>query len=321
MTIETLTVTVLRKWIEAQDICGFEFRPLSGSALPSFSAGSHIDVHLPGGLVRQYSLCNDPTTADHYGIAVLRDAKGRGGSRAIHDLVAQGDELTISAARNNFPLAHGAPHHLLLAGGIGITPILCMAERLHTVREAFNLHYCARSRHRAAFLPRIAGSPFSDKVHLHFDDGEAAQRFDLSAALANAPAGSHLYVCGPQGFINAVLDEARRQNWSPDRLHHEFFGAVVSHSDADRSFLVRVASTGETIPVPVGCTVVEALANHGVEVATSCEQGVCGTCLTRVLDGKPDHRDTYLTENEKAAGDQFLPCCSRSHSPMLELDL
>lgn len=317
----TLTVTVARKWSEAQDICGFELVSADGSALPRFSAGSHIDVHLPGGLIRQYSLCNDPERADHYRIAVLREANGRGGSRAIHDLVAQGDTLRISAPRNHFPLAHGAPSHLLLAGGIGITPILCMAERLSRAGDAFELHYCARSRERGAFVESISGGPFSDRAHFHFDDGDANQRFDLAATLANAPDGSHLYVCGPRGFIDAVLAEARRQNWADARVHYEFFGAALERSDADSAFQVRIASSGATFDVPADCTVVAALAKHGIEILTSCEQGVCGTCLTRVLEGEPDHRDSYLTDEEKAAGDQLLPCCSRSKTPLLVLDI
>jgi vanillate O-demethylase ferredoxin subunit len=321
MTSATFTVTVARKWNEAQDICGFELIAADGSALPRFSAGSHIDVHLPGGLIRQYSLCNEPESAEHYRIAVLRDENGRGGSRAIHDLIAQGDALQISAPRNHFPLAHGAPVHLLLAGGIGITPILCMAERLSCAGEAFELHYCARSRERMAFVPRISSAPFNDRAHFHFDDGDPAQRFDLAATLADAPQGSHLYVCGPRGFMDAVLAEARRRNWAEERLHYEFFGATVEQSDEDMAFQVRVASSGATFDVPAGCTVVEALAKHGVEILTSCEQGVCGTCLTRVLEGQPDHRDSYLTDDEKAANNQLLPCCSRSKTPLLVLDL
>ncbi|WP_322044963.1 PDR/VanB family oxidoreductase [Paraburkholderia sp. J67] len=321
MSDATLNVTVARKWNEAQDIYGFELVNADGTSLPAFSAGAHIDVHLPGGLIRQYSLCNDPASTQRYHIAVLRDENGRGGSRAIHDRVEQGDALKISAPRNHFPLAHGAPHHLLIAGGIGITPILCMAERLFRADEAFNLHYCARSRARTAFVSRIAASPFGERAAFHFDDEAQAQRFDIAATLANAPTGSHLYVCGPRGFMDAVLAEARRQQWDETRLHYEFFGAVVEQSATDAAFQVRIASSGATLDVPAGRTVIEVLAANGVEVLTSCEQGVCGTCLTRVIEGQPDHRDAYLTDEEKAACDQFLPCCSRSRTPLLVLDL
>ncbi|MDR8731555.1 PDR/VanB family oxidoreductase [Burkholderia pseudomultivorans] len=321
MSDASLTIKVARKWQEARDICGFEFVSDDGSPLPGFTAGAHIDVHLPGGLVRQYSLCNHPAQADRYQIAVLLDAEGRGGSRAIHDAVRQGDTVRISTPRNHFPLAAGAAHHLLLAGGIGVTPILSMAERLSSSGEPFAMHYCARSTERMAFVERIAASAFRDRVRLHVDDGEPAQRFDLAAVLAAAPEGTHLYVCGPRGFMDAVLNEARARNWAEERLHYEFFGGAVETSAADRPFQVRIASSGRVIDVPAECTVVAALAANGVDVLTSCEQGVCGTCLTRVLDGEPEHRDSYLTDDEKAAGDQFLPCCSRSRSAVLVLDL
>lgn len=321
MTTETLTVRVSRKWNEALDVCGFEFVRPDGSQLPSFSAGSHIDVHLPGGLIRQYSLCGDPADADHYQIAVLRDNNGRGGSKAIHDLVREGDLIKISAPKNHFPIAHGATHHLLLAGGIGVTPILSMAERLASVGESFNIHYCSRTRERTAFISRISESSYVDRARFHFDDEHEAQRFDLAATVVGAPPEAHLYVCGPRGFMDAVLEEARKHNWTDDRLHYEFFSGTVEQAATDTTFQVRLARSGKTVDVPPGCTVVAALAEAGVEVLTACEQGVCGTCLTRVLDGELDHRDSYLTDEEKAAGDQFLPCCSRSKSALLVLDL
>ncbi|WP_176154229.1 PDR/VanB family oxidoreductase [Burkholderia vietnamiensis] len=321
MSAPTLTVRVTRKWQEARDICGFEFVADDGSPLPRFDAGAHIDVHLPGGLVRQYSLCNDPRHGDRYRIAVLRDADGRGGSRAIHDEVRQGDTLRIGMPRNQFPLARDASHHLLLAGGIGVTPMLSMAEQLSAAGESFDLHYCARSLERMAFVEQINTAAFRDRTRLHVDDGDAAQRFDLPAALDAAPAGTHLYVCGPRGFMDAVLDAARARGWPDARLHYEFFGGAVVASGAERAFQVRLASSGKVVDVPADCTVVAALAAHGIDVLTSCEQGICGTCVTRVLEGEPDHRDSYLTEAEQAAGDQFMPCCSRARSDLLVLDL
>ncbi|WP_321917572.1 MULTISPECIES: PDR/VanB family oxidoreductase [Paraburkholderia] len=321
MNTATLDVKVSRKWTEVQGICGFELTAINGASLPSFSAGAHIDVHLPDGLVRQYSLCNNPNESNRYHIAVLRAADGRGGSKAIHDLVQEGDKVKISEPKNHFPLAHDAAHHLLLAGGIGITPILCMAERLSVADENFEMHYCARSRGRTAFVSRIDSSHFAHRVKFHFDDGDPDQVFDIAKTLEQAPADSHLYVCGPRGFMDAVLAEARRQNWVEGRLHYEFFGGVVEQSAGDKTFQVKLASNGVTVDVAPGWTVVQALAETGVELLTSCEQGVCGTCLTRVLDGTPDHRDSYLTDEEKAAGDQFMPCCSRSKTPVLVLDL
>ncbi|RDK02231.1 PDR/VanB family oxidoreductase [Paraburkholderia lacunae] len=321
MSDATLTVEVVRKWNEARGICGFELMLPDRAPLPRFSAGAHIDVHLPGGLVRQYSLCGSPERDDRYEIAVLRDENGRGGSMSIHDRVHEGDLIRIGVPRNHFPVDSQAPRHLLLAGGIGVTPILSMAEHLSSAGAAFDMHYCTRSRDRTAFAERLAGSTFCDRVQFHFDDAGIDQAFDLAGVIAAAVADTHLYVCGPRGFMEAVLAEARAQGWVEHRLHYEFFSGTVSNAAEEQAFQVRIASSGASIDVPPGCTVVEALARHGVEVLTSCEQGVCGTCMTRVLEGQPDHRDSYLTVEEKAHGEYFLPCCSRSKSTLLVLDL
>jgi vanillate O-demethylase ferredoxin subunit len=319
MSLATLTVRVARKAAEAQDVCTFELVDPAGAPLPAFSAGSHIDVQVPGGVTRQYSLCNDPAETHRYLIGVLREPASRGGSVAMHDRVAEGDLLTISAPKNHFALAHEATRHLLLAGGIGITPILCMAERLAIVGADFELHYCTRSRARTAFAARIEASAFARRAHFHHDDGVPEQKLDLAKLLHAPQPGTHLYVCGPKGFMDAVLGTARARGWPEARIHFEFFAAEVAGGGG--AFEVLLASSGRVIPVPADRSVVQALAAAGVVVATSCEQGVCGTCLTRVIEGVPEHRDLYLTPEEQAAGDQFLPCCSRAKSPRLVLDL
>jgi len=321
MNAATLAVRVARKAEEALDIVSFELVSADGTALPAFSAGSHVDVFLPNGLVRQYSLCNDPGESHRYLLGVLRDAASRGGSDAMHQLVREGDTLQISVPKNHFALAHCAARSLLLAGGIGVTPLLCMAERLARLGSDFEMHYCTRSPERTAFHSRIVGSTFADKVQFHFDDGVAGQKLDLPALLAPPQPGVHLYVCGPKGFMDAVLGTARAQGWPEAQLHCEYFSADVVKSADDASFQVQLASSGRVIVVPADKTVVQALAEAGVEVLTSCEQGVCGTCLTRVLEGEPDHKDLYLSPEEQAANDQFTPCCSRSKSPLLVLDL
>jgi vanillate O-demethylase ferredoxin subunit len=318
---QTLQVRVARKAAEAVDIVTLELVAADGRALPAFSAGSHIDVQLPNGLTRQYSLCNDPQETHRYLIGVLRDPASRGGSQAVHDLVQEGDLLTISAPRNHFGLAHEAKKSLLLAGGIGVTPILCMAERLAMTGADFTMHYAARTPARTAFRERIAAASFASRVQFHFDDGDAAQKLDLQRVLAKPDAGTHLYVCGPKGFMDAVLGAARAAGWPEVQLHYEFFGAEVAKSDSDASFEIKLASSGRIVRVPRDKTVTQALAEAGVEIMMSCEQGVCGTCLTRVLEGVPDHKDSYLTPEERAANDQFLPCCSRSKTPQLVLDL
>ena len=316
-----ITVRVARKTTEAIDIASFELVAADGQSLPPFSAGSHVDVHVPGGAVRQYSLCNNPAESHRYQLGVLKDPNSRGGSKAMHETVQEGDTLTISEPRNHFALAHEAKRSLLFAGGIGVTPILCMAERLAAIGADFAMHYCGRSRDRMAFIDRIASAPFADKVALHMDDGAAEQKLDLAATLANPQPGVHLYVCGPKGFMDAVLNTARATGWPEAQLHFEFFAAEVVKSDSDGNFDVKIASTGKVITVGKDQTVIAALAAAGVDVPISCEQGVCGTCLTRVLEGEPDHRDAYLTDDEKAANDQFLPCCSRAKSACLVLDL
>lgn len=321
MSSPSLQVRVARKVQEAQDICSFELVSASGAALPAFSAGSHVDVLLPGGLTRQYSLCNDAAESHRYLLGVLRDPGSRGGSQAMHEQVQEGDLLQISPPRNHFPLAAQAQRSLLLAGGIGITPILCMAERLAVTGADFELHYCTRSPERTAFLQRIQDSGFAGSAHFHFDDGAAGQKLDIPALLATPAAGVHLYVCGPKGFMDAVLGTARAQGWPEDQLHYEFFAGTAAPTGTEAGFEVQLASSGRVIPVRPDQTVVQALAAAGVEVLVSCEQGVCGTCLTRVLQGVPEHRDVYLSPEEQAANDQFTPCCSRAVSPRLVLDL
>jgi len=316
----TRRVRIARKAIEAQDVCSFELVAADGGSLPAFSAGAHVDVHLDGGLVRQYSLCNDPCETHRYLIAVLREPASRGGSAAMHGL-REGQVLEISEPRNHFPLATSARRHLLFAGGIGITPILAMAERLAARGESFDAHYCARSVDRAAFVTRIGKSAFAWQFRIHLDDGPSEQRLDIGALVAGPQSDTHLYVCGPAGFMEAVLSAARKAGWPESALHREYFASVAAKSDGDDGFEVRIASSGASIRVASDQTVVAALAAAGLSVPVSCEQGVCGTCLTGVIDGIPDHRDMFLTEEERARGDRFTPCCSRAKSPCLVLDL
>jgi len=319
--IELIEVRVARKTLEADGIASFYFARPHGGALPTFEPGAHIDIHLPGGHVRQYSLCNPAGETHQYQIAVLRDPASRGGSEALHALVAEGDLLTISPPRNHFALQSGNGHSLLMGGGIGITPVMCMAEWLARNGGSFELHYCARTPSRTAFLNLLRGGSFADKVHVHFDDGAAEQRLDLAQTLSSCPADTHLYVCGPKGFMDAVLGKARELGWPEHRIHFEYFGAEVVHQATDVAFEVEIASTGRVIQVAPEQSIANALGEAGIDLSLSCEQGVCGSCLTRVLSGTPDHRDMFLTPAEQALNDQMLPCCSRSKSPRLLLDL
>ena len=318
--MSTIEVKVASKTNEANGICSYELVPTSGGELPAFEAGAHVDVHLPDNLIRQYSLCNPPIETHRYQIGVLRDAGSRGGSEAMHDRIDVGTVLRISAPKNHFPLVD-AKRTLLLAGGIGVTPILAMAETLASKGAAFEMHYCARSPEKAAFKERLGESHLRGLVHFHYDSGDAAQKLDMAALLANPQPDTHLYVCGPQGFIEYVLGTARAQGWPAPQLHVEYFSAAAVDTTGDQPFDVKLASSGKVFTVAPGTTVIKVLADAGVEIPYSCEEGVCGTCLTRVIEGVPDHRDMYLTEEEQAANDQFTPCCSRSKTKVLVLDL
>lgn len=316
----TMPLRLARKTVEADGICSFEFEDPKGKALPPFSAGSHIDVHLRPGLVRQYSLCNDPADTHRYMIAVLKDPASRGGSQAMHDL-KEGDIVDICTPKNHFPLEHSARRSLLLAGGIGITPILCMAERLSNSGAEFDMHYCTRSRERTAFYNRIRTSRYAERVRFYFSEEPQGQRFDMQHALSKPEPGTHLYVCGPKGFIDAVVKTAAAQGWDESHVHREFFNGATISSEDDVPFDVKLASTGKVVHVPKGKTALAALTECGVDIQVSCAEGVCGTCLTRVLEGEPVHRDLFLTAEERAKKDRFLPCCSRSNGGTLVLDV
>ncbi|WP_367873358.1 PepSY domain-containing protein [Trinickia violacea] len=317
----TLALKVARKTAEAENIQSFELVDPAGKALPPFTAGSHVDVHVPGGKVRQYSLCNRPEERHRYLIAVMRAEPTRGGSRAMHEQVKEGDMIEVSAPKNHFPLVESAKHSVLIAGGIGITPILCMAERLAGLGADFKMHYFARSAARAAFVDRIARSKFAGRVFFHFTEDEKQQRLDLAALLETHDAEMHLYVCGGEAFMNAVINTALQKGWRENNVHKEYFSVERRESDSNIEFDVTIASTGKTICIPAEKTVIAALADCGIHIPASCEQGVCGTCVTRVLEGEPQHRDVFLSDEEKNRNDRFTPCCSRANSRTLILDL
>ncbi len=319
MTLPSLLdVVVARRDEQAIGIVVLDLVAVDGRALPGFTAGAHIDVHLGPGLVRPYSLCGDPADTTRYRIGVLREPGSRGGSAAVHDRLLDGCTVRIGAPRNTFPLS-AAPHSVLIAGGIGVTPLIAMAYHLYATGQDFTLHYCARSRDRAAFLDELAETPFSSDVNLHFDNGPASERLILPEALPPAIAGAHVYVCGPLGFADWAMGAARAAGYTEGQLHREdFVAAPVAMGDA---FEVVLAHSGRAIQVPSGVTIVAALAAAGVMIDVSCEQGICGTCLCTVLDGVPEHHDVYLTDEEKADNDQALLCCARARTPQLVLDL
>lgn len=316
---ERLDVRIERRTTEAIDIVSLELVALDGGELPAFEAGSHIDVEIGVGLIRQYSLCNPPSERHRYRLGVLRDAASRGGSERLHRELFQGRHIRIGLPRCNFRLVDGPQTAILLAGGIGITPLLAMAHELHARSTPFVLHYCARSRDRTAFADEIAASPWSSSVRMHFDDGPESQRLSLDALLVDPAPDAQLYVCGPEGFIHFVTAGAASRGWPAERVHVEHFNAEVTQDG--KAFEVEAAVSGVTVQVPEGQSIAHALIAAGVDVPLSCEQGICGTCLTAVRYGTPDHRDEYQTDEEKSANTHITLCCSRSLSPRLVIDL
>lgn len=308
----------------AKDINALELVHPDGSELPPFEAGAHIDIYLPDGFIRQYSLCNDPSECNRYQIAVLHERNGRGGSKRVHEQVKAGDTLEISSPKNHFPLDESADKYLLIAGGIGITPIKAMAERLKAVGADFTIYYCAERPERAAFHDVLSSEAFCDHIIFHYDENDPEKRLDLKGILSEYSPGTHLYFCGPGGLINAVNKNA--EHWPEGTVHYELFSAPTATSSSDEAsveagdFRVQINSTGEIIEVSSDKTIVETLRAAGVECQTSCEAGICSTCQTRVLSGDVDHQDFILSDEEKQ--DQMLICCSRGKpGSTLVLDL
>lgn len=316
-----LQVRVLNKSNEAVDIQSLELASVDGSALPPFTPGAHIDVHVTPSIIRQYSLLNGPAETAVYRIAVKLEPQSRGGSRRVHDDIQVGQVITIGAPRNNFPLHADAPFSLLLAGGIGITPILGMARHLQAQGRPFALHYFTRAREHTAFRALLADPGMAAAVQIHEGAGPPQVENSLKEILGARREGAHLYMCGPRPFMDlvAVLSAPA---WPADTVHREDFSAdpaaLMREGDA---FKVTLARSGITYEIPAGESIVDVLARHGIEVNVSCQQGICGTCLTAVLEGTPDHRDMYLTDDEKEEGKQMTPCISRSKTPLLVLDL
>jgi ferredoxin-NADP reductase len=317
-----ITVRVARITAEAERIRSFELVPESGDRLPVFTAGAHIVVSLPNGLARQYSLASDPADRERYVIAVLREEQGRGGSRWMHDSLQEGDRLIIGPPVNRFPLDERGARHLLIAGGIGITPLLAMARRLERLAADYTLIYCTRTPAGMAFQDIVKSAPFAPHLRIVHDEGDPARGLDMARTLAMEPADTHVYCCGPAGMLRAFRTAAAA--WPSGQVHYEAFGAdpgLPASIGDDRAFTVVIARTGQLIPVAPDESMLGALLRHGIVVPRLCEQGYCGSCLTRVVDGVPDHRDTVQSDAEKASNDYVALCCSRAAGAMLTLDL
>ncbi|MNZ06962.1 Phenoxybenzoate dioxygenase subunit beta [compost metagenome] len=317
--IEWIEVEVLRRTGEAEDIIGLELQAVDGRELPPFSAGAHIDVRTSAGLVRQYSLCNDPHTGGNYRLGVLLDPNSRGGSRAVHEELRSGSRVAIGIPRNLFPLVDESRSITLIAGGIGITPLLAMAYTLHRHGRAFSFHVCARTAERVAFRDVLQG--WGERVHYHYNTVEdpLAPAFDPTRDIGPYVDGHYIYTCGPSGFLEFIRKSAAELGWPEDAVRLEHFGAEAPV--AGEAITVEARRSGITVEVGPESTIAEALQAAGVPVEMSCEQGICGMCMTKVLDGVPEHRDLYLTEAEKVRNDRMTICCSRAKSACLVLDI
>jgi len=309
---------------EAVRVNCFELVDPKGRELPPFEAGAHIDVMIPGNFVRQYSLCNDPRERFRYVIGVLEEEHGRGGSKAMHNRVRAGDLITISEPRNNFALVDGASRYLLIAGGIGVTPMMAMLEKLKSTNANFTMHYCARSPETMAFKDRLTKLVKTGQVVYHYDGGDPSKGLRLADILAKYEPGTQLYYCGPAGMMQAIAKETA--HWPAETLHCEYFTPPPTLSElagaADHvagAFRIKIASSGAVYAVPQGKSIVEFLYEAGIECETSCRAGLCGTCRTRYLEGIPEHHDFVLSDAERE--EYVMICCARSISEMLVLDI
>lgn len=302
------------RW-EAKDILSFILEPLGGGLMPPFDPGAHIDVQLAPALTRSYSLVNDPALRGHYEIAVHLAPASRGGSVHIHERWRAGDIIEISAPKNNFPMVEDASHTVLIAGGIGVTPMLPMIARLGKLGRSWELHYVAATPDRAAYVDRLETH---DGVTFAYDGVPGGQRLDLKAISDAAPADAHLYCCGPSGMLDAfVAINKERPN---GHVHIEYFSAETDVA-ANGSYTLELARSGKTIAVEEGETMLDALLAAGVDIGFACGEGVCGTCEVKVLEGIPDHRDHFLTDQDKAANRSIMVCCSGAKSSRLVLDI
>jgi vanillate O-demethylase ferredoxin subunit len=290
--------------------------------LPVWEPGAHIDLHLGEGMTRQYSLCGSPADTSAYEVAVKLEPESRGGSRFVHASLTEGSELTISAPRNHFRMDDGAARSVLVAGGIGITPIISMARLLRQRGHGFELLYFSRSKAHAAFRDEFDSGLLGEHGRMLFGMDRDAVEATLDRALRERAPGCHLYLCGPQPFMETVRAVAARHGWPEEAVHLEYFaGTAAPEVRSEASFDLTLARSGRTLSIPADKTIVDVLRDAGVEVETSCEQGVCGTCVVRVLEGVPDHQDCFLTAQEKARGDCMAVCVSRSRTKSLVVDL
>lgn len=322
MTTLTVNARVHAMRYEAEGIVSVEFQPATATVeFPAFEAGSHIDLHLPNGLVRSYSLCNPASDRQRYVVGVLNDRKSRGGSRYVHDQLRVGMTLPISTPRNNFKLHEGEHSSVLVAGGIGVTPIWGMLQHLIAIGKPVELVYCARTRKEAAFCEAIETLARAHSVQLtwHFDDEQGAPP-DLAVLLAGKDATSHYYCCGPTPMLDSFEQSCEQLGYA--NVHIErFTAAPIEATSASQGYVVECAKSGKTIEVPAGKSILDSLLEAGLNPSYSCREGVCGSCETAVLEGEIEHHDGILTKAERASNKTMMICVSRCNGTRLKLDI
>lgn len=318
LNTSAVSVRVMAIHYETPDVRSYVLRRADGAALPPADPGAHIDVRLSGTVERSFSLSN--AGGDEYRITVAREESGAGGSKLLHDRVRAGDVLTISAPRNNFNLARDAGRSIFVAGGIGITPFIPMLAALNRARRDWKLIYCVRSAARAPLLAELRALAAQGHGALNLHVSADAGRLDLARIVGDLAPDDHIYCCGPLGMLQDFRRAVDAYGIAPERVHFEYFKSEVKAAESG-GFTVVLQRSGREVPVKPGQTILEALQDLGVDVPYSCMEGICGSCVTRVISGTPDHRDMVLTEREREAGDTMMICCSGAKSDRLVLDL
>lgn len=303
----------------ALGVRSFELVPADETPLPAVEAGAHIELSLRDGLARSYSLVNEPGEAHRYVIAVHLSPESEGGSRFMHEYVQEGQIIKVRGPRNHFPLKEDAAHSCLIAGGIGVTPMLAMARRLTQLGRSWEVHYCARTRSHAAFCDelRFLAEVSGNIARFYFDQEPGGQALNLRTLVESTKQDTHLYCCGPRGMLE-VFETATSA--ISERSHLEYFGAR-QQAARDGGFFIELAKSGKRLEVPPGRSILDVVQEAGIAIASSCREGICGSCETRILCGEADHRDALLSEDEKKKNQSMMICCSGAKTPVLVLDL